>query len=95
MWVGKRDANNEIALRNPNLMRSEGRPYFGLAAGHPEGWNDAMKNNLLAFYNFILDGKKLASSKPDFATFEDAHHIMKLTEAILLSAKEKRWVKVS
>jgi predicted dehydrogenase len=28
----------------------------------------------------------------DFATFEDAHYLMRLTEAIIKSGKERRWV---
>jgi predicted dehydrogenase len=31
----------------------------------------------------------------DFATFEDAHYLMLLTEAIIKSGKERRWVKVN
>jgi predicted dehydrogenase len=94
MWIGRRDTNNEIVLRNPNFMRPEGRPYFGLATGHPEGWNDAMRNNVLALYNFIMEGKKHSTHQADFATFDDAHHIMKVTEAILLSAKDRKWIGV-
>ncbi|MEA4965163.1 MAG: Gfo/Idh/MocA family oxidoreductase [Oscillospiraceae bacterium] len=94
MWKGNRDANNEQIMRNPNLMTAEARQYTYLAAGHPEGWNDAFKNNLTAFYGFIHAGKKLGRDKPDFATFEDGHYIMKLTEAIMKSGSEKRWITV-
>ena len=94
MWKGNRDTNNELIMRNPNFMLSEGRKYSSLAAGHPEGWNDGLKNNIYAFYAFIAEGKKLGIHKPDFATFEDAHYITRLTEAILKSGKEKRWVHI-
>jgi len=94
MWKGNRDGNNEIIIRNPNAMTAGAKPYCHLAAGHPEGWNDAFRNNLISFYSFIAAGKKLGTDKPDFATFEDGHYIMKLTEALIRSAKEKRWVTV-
>ncbi|MCU6732329.1 Gfo/Idh/MocA family protein [Diplocloster agilis] len=92
MWMGKRDANNEEIMRNPNLMTPEARKYTYLAAGHPEGWNDAMRNNLSAFYRDILEG---AGDGPvDYATFEDGHYLMKLTEAIMESGRQRRWVPV-
>lgn len=94
MWKGNRDKNNEEVMRNPNLMTAEARKYTYLGAGHPEGWNDAFKNNLDAFYNFIVDGKKHHSDEADFATFDDGHYIMKLTEAIMKSSEEQRWIVV-
>lgn len=94
MWKGNRNSNNEEVMRNPNLMTKDARQYSYLAAGHPEGWNDAFKNNLTAFYTFIRDGKKLHKDKADFATFEDGHYIMKLTEAIIQSGMEKRWITI-
>lgn len=95
MWKGNRDSNNEQVMRNPNFMSPESRHYTSLPAGHPEGWHDALKNNFEAFYSFIQSGKKRGVDKADFATFEDGHYIMKITEAILRSSKDKRWVKVS
>ncbi len=94
MWKGNRDKNNEEIMRNPNLMTPEAHKYTYLSAGHPEGWNDAFKNNLAAFYAFIRDGKKLGVDPCDFATFEDGHYMMKLIEAVIKSGRERRWVRV-
>lgn len=94
MWMGFRDRNNCQVIRNPLLMASGARQYTYLAAGHPEGWNDAMRNNVLSFYKFIADGKVMGKDPCDFATFEEGHYIMKLTEAILKSSKSRQWVKV-
>jgi predicted dehydrogenase len=94
MWKGNRDSNNEQVMRNPNIMTKGAKKYSHLAAGHPEGWNDAFKNNLDAFYSFIIEGKKLGKDPCDFATFEEAHYLIRLTEAIIKSGKEKRWVQV-
>ena len=93
LWMGRRNSHNMSIMRNPNLMTAEAKPYSYLAAGHPEGWNDAQKNNIFAFYKRIKDGKH--SGKPDFATFEDGHYIIKLTEAILQSHKDKCWVNIT
>ena len=94
MWKGNRDRQNEQIMRNPNLMLPGTRKYSYLGAGHPEGWNDAFKNNIEAFYRFIRDGKKHGTDQADFATFEEGHYIMKLTEAIMQSGKERRWIMV-
>ena len=94
MWKGNRDKNNEEVMRDPNLITPEARKYATLPAGQPEGWNDAFRNTLDAYYSFIRSGKRQAGEACDFATFEDGHYIAKLTEAILKSAREKRWVTV-
>lgn len=94
MWMGFRDRDNSLVMRNPNLMTPQARQYTYLAGGHPEGWNDAMRNNVFSFYKFILDGKKAGKDECDFATFHDGHYIIKLTEAILKSNETRQWVKV-
>ena len=95
MWKGNRNSNNEQIMRNPALMTPEARKYTYMAAGHPEGWNDAFKNNLQAFYDFIAEGKKMGIDQCDFATFEEGHYIMRLTEAIIKSGRERCWVPVN
>jgi predicted dehydrogenase len=49
---------------------------------------------MLNFYSFVRDGKSLKTDKPNFATFEDGHISMCITDAILESHKEQTWVKV-
>lgn len=95
MWKGNRSENSELVFRNPLFMAPEVREYTYMPAGHPEGWNDALRNNIYAFYKFIADGKRLGDDQPDFATFEDGHYISRVVDAIMLSGKEKRWVDVS
>lgn len=94
IWKGSRDRGNEEIIRNPNFLTPAALPYTSVPAGHPEGWNDALKNNVSAFYDYIRAGKQLTKDKPDFATFEDGHHIMKLIDAIMQSGKERRWITV-
>jgi predicted dehydrogenase len=95
MWMGRRDEQNCQIIRNPNLMDKEARQYTYLAAGHPEGWNDAMRNNVYSVYKFISEKKKVEENNTDFANFFDGHYVMKIIDAILLSNKEKRWIKIS
>jgi predicted dehydrogenase len=94
MWTGYRDKDNGQVFRNPNLMTPNARQYTYLAAGHPEGWNDALKNNIESFYKYIANHKVMGKDPCDFATFDEGHYIMKLIEAILKSNETKQWVKV-
>jgi len=90
MWMGYRDGENRLIIRNPNTISYSARPYTALAMGHPEGWNDAFKGNFYAFYRYIAEG----GENPPFATLEEAAYIVKLTEAIIESSRERKWVKV-
>jgi len=94
MWVGNRDTDNFQVIRNPNLMAAEVRKYAVLAAGHPEGWNDAERNNIQSFYDFIINGKVMGRDLCDFASFEEASYILKVVEAILESSKKRKWIRV-
>jgi len=94
LWVGYRDEDNQLVIRNPNNISPEVKQYTNLAKGHPEGWNDAFKGNIYSFYKYISDGKKLGTDTPDFATLEQAAYIVKLTEAILESNTKRQWIKL-
>lgn len=91
LWMGMRDDDNRFIIRNPNTISPEVKAYTGLAMGHPEGWNDAFKGNIYAFYKYITDGMQ---GDPVFATLEQAAYIVKLTEAIVESSRKKQWIKV-
>ena len=91
LWIGYRGGENRLIIRDPNTISNEARPYTALAMGHPEGWNDAFKGNIYAFYKYISDGM---TGEPVFSTLDEAAYIVKLTEAIVKSSKEKKWIKL-
>ena len=91
MWIGRRGGDNSVVIRNPNLISSEVKPYTNLAMGHPEGWNDAFKGNFYAFYKYLYDGKQ---GEKIYSTLEDAAYIVKLTEKIIESSKQKTWINI-
>lgn len=95
LWMGFRDDDNRYIIRNPNTMSPEVRRHTSLAMGHPEGWNDAFRGNIQAFYSFIAEGKKLSKDIPDFATLEEAANIVQLTEAIVKSSKTRSWITIN
>lgn len=91
LWMGLRGDDNRLIIRDPNAISAQARPYTALAMGHPEGWNDAFKGNIYAFYKYIVDGMK---GEPVFSTLEQAAYIVKLTEAVIESSKQRKWISV-
>lgn len=94
LWIGYRDQPNQTLLADPTLFNSEAKSSIHHPGGHNEGWPDALKNGLLNFYTFIREGKNPLSDKATFATFEDGHMSMCITDAILASHEQQKWMKV-
>lgn len=94
LWMGHRDKPNELLLADAALFSMGARSSIHHPGGHNEGWPDALKNMMLNFYTFIREGKSLKTDKPNFATFEDGHLSMCITDSILESHQQQKWVKV-
>jgi len=94
VWGGYRDRPCLCVTRDPGQLSPYARAFTHLAKGHPEGWNDAMRNNVAAFYQFILEGKQTGKDPCEFATFAEAYYQMRLVDAILRSSKSRAWVQV-
>ncbi|WP_134698695.1 Gfo/Idh/MocA family protein [Ammoniphilus sp. YIM 78166] len=94
LWIGHRNRPNEVLLADPALFSQEAASFIHHPGGHNEGWPDALKNMMLKFYTFIREGKDPLQDPVNFATFEDGHLSMCITDAILESHAEQKWVKV-
>ncbi|CAH0126135.1 Gfo/Idh/MocA family protein [Peribacillus sp. NPDC101481] len=94
LWIGHRERPNEILQADPALFLPEAKQAIHHPGGHNEGWPDAMKNMMLNYYSFIREGKDLLNEQVNFATFEDGHISMCITDAILESHEQQKWVKV-
>ena len=97
LWIGNRDAPNQILQKDPGLIDGEARGYAHLPGGHQEAWADAFCNLMRDIYQFIADGKKPSDAHPPaFATFDDGYRANCIVEAILDSAKKGSvWTKVT
>lgn len=93
LWLGHRDAPNEILQRSPALMNAVGSAAASLPGGHVEGFGDTFHALFRAIYAAIDDGRM--PDQPTFATFEDGHHEMLLGDAVQRSAREGRWADVA
>jgi predicted dehydrogenase len=93
LWLGRRDAPNELLLRNPALMNRAGATATFLPGGHAEGFADTFKATFAAIYADIAAGGPSAS--PAYATFADGHDEMLVNDAVAESARTSTWAKVA
>ena len=93
LWLGHRDAPNEVLLRDPSLMDASARGFTDVPGGHAEGYQDTFKMLYRAVYRAVASGGMPA--EPDFPTFVDGHEQILNCEAIGASAREGRWVEVA
>jgi predicted dehydrogenase len=93
LWLGHRDAPNELLLRNPALLQPAAAARTGLPAGHAEGFADTFRELYRAVYTAIADGGM--PDEPEFPSFADGHRENVIGEAGERSARERRWVEIS
>ena len=88
LWIGERDAANQLLQKDPNLMNDFGRSFAILPGGHQEGWTDAFFAQIRTMYAHIADwhGPDTLLS-PVVPTFKDGYRANCIIDAILASAK--------
>ena len=92
LWIGRRKQANEEMMKDPSLMDPAARGYSVYPGGHTEGYPDTFAQLFKDFYAYIEAGDFAAKRR--FPTFETGHHEMVLCDAIAVSGRERRWVKV-
>jgi predicted dehydrogenase len=91
LWIGKRDAANEILIRDPSLVKEDARSLISFPGGHNEGFPDTSKQIFKEIYNDIRNGR---SENPTYPTFRDGLRELILCEKIIESNKKQCWVTV-
>lgn len=91
LWVGKRDGNNEIIMKDPSLVHCCARSIISFPGGHNEGFPDTQKQLFKSVYTYIMEGGVASGKKPEFPTFEDGYRELALCEAIVSSARKQQW----
>jgi predicted dehydrogenase len=90
LWLGRREAVTLIK-RDPEHLSAAAQPYAVVPAGHPQGYADCFDAFVAEVYEAVATGQS-ADGLPVFA---DGLRAARLTDAVLLSAREERWVDVS
>ena len=92
IWIGRRDGNNEIMMRDPSLVYPETMALIDYPGGHNEGFPDTFKQMFREVYAYI-SGEQ--SAHACFPTFKDGLREIILCETIMESNKKRSWMKVS
>lgn len=92
LFIGHRDRANETLMRDFTLMNSAGTAAASLPPGHVEGFADSFFNFFRAVYTDVDAGGRQDGST--WATFEDGHYEMRFCDAVILSARDGRWVRL-
>jgi len=90
LWLGHRDAPNQLLLKDPSLLAEKARPWADFPGGHAEGFPDTFKQLFRRFYASIAD----ATLVPDYPQMADGLRQMKILEAELNSNQTQAWVDV-
>jgi len=91
LWIGKRDAANQVLLRDPSLFDKESAALISFPGGHNEGFPDTSKQMFKEVYENIRKGTMEGAK---FPTFADGLRELMLCESILESNEKQCWVKV-
>lgn len=91
LWIGKRDAANQVLMRDPSLFDRESAALVSFPGGHNEGFPDTSKQMFKEVYENIRKGTMEGSK---FPTFADGLRELVLCEKILESNEKQGWVKV-
>ncbi len=94
LWIGRRDGNNETVIKDPSLLDASARSFSDLPGGHTEGFDDAIKQTMRCIYTYILEDGIAKGLPVNFSTFADGLRELRLCDAIVRSARERKWVAV-
>jgi predicted dehydrogenase len=92
MWIGRREKANETLPKDASLMYAEAGPFANFPGGHPEGYSEGPRNLFGNVYSHIAGGAK---GEATYSTFLDGHNEIAICEAVLESARNGAWTKVT
>jgi predicted dehydrogenase len=90
LWIGHRNTNNQVLVKDPSLLREGARRFADLPGGHSEGYDDTFKQVFRRFYASLEDGRL----EPQYPQFRDGLRQLQLVEAELESNRKQAWVEV-
>lgn len=92
LWIGKRDGNNEMIIKDPSLVYGVVGEIIGYPGGHAEGFPDTFKQCFNRVYRYIASSDE--NKTIDFPTFKDGLRDLILCETIVESGKQEKWLDV-
>lgn len=92
LFIGHRDAPNQILQRDAGMMNATGAAAAALPGGHVEGFADSFRAFFAQVYGDIT--KCARSDDATWASFADGHYEMQFCDAVIASAQSGTWVKI-
>jgi predicted dehydrogenase len=89
LWSGRREALT-IVRRDPVTLSPAASRFAFLPGGHPQGYADCFDAFVADFYESVRSG----SSAEGMPTFSDGLRAAHITDAVLTSSRDERWVDV-
>jgi predicted dehydrogenase len=90
LWIGNRNTNNQVIVKDPSLLKPKARSYADLPGGHSEGYDDTFKQVFRRFYRSIED----PGAEAEYPQFMDGLRQLTILEAELASNERRGWVDV-
>jgi predicted dehydrogenase len=90
LWCGRRESLT-IVRRDPATLTPAAARFAFLPGGHPQGYADCFDAFVADFYDSVRNGSAVAA----MPTFSDGLRAALITDAVLTSAREERWVDVA
>ncbi len=90
LWIGNRNTNNQVIIKDPSLLKEGARSYADLPGGHSEGYDDTFKQVFRRFYKSIED----PFAEPEYPQFADGLRQLQILETELNSHRLHAWVEI-
>ena len=90
LWIGNRNTNNQIIIKDPSLLKDKAKSYADLPGGHSEGYDDTFKQIFRRFYASIEN----EAAEREYPQFVDGLRQLTILQAELDSSEKRAWVDV-
>jgi len=90
LWIGQRNTNNQIVVKDPSLLKPGARSFADYPGGHSEGYDDTFKQVFRRFYQSIED----PSAPAVYPQFSDGLRQLLILESEIESNRKHAWVDV-
>ena len=90
LWIGNRNTNNQIIIKDPSLLKPKAKSFADLPGGHSEGYDDTFKQVFRRFYKSIED----PGAEIEYPQFVDGLRQLTILQAELDSNARHAWVDV-
>jgi predicted dehydrogenase len=90
LWIGNRNTNNQLLVKDPSLLLPGAQPYAEQPGGHAEGYGDTFKQNFRRFYASLEN----TDAETPYPRFRDGLRQLTILQAALDSQKSGAWVNV-